>query len=56
MDEVGYYAANRETFISNDVSCKDEAVPDKSSTRDVNQFDFIVNMLCNKEATMVPVC
>jgi hypothetical protein len=29
VDEVGYYAGNRETLVSNDVSCRDEAVPDK---------------------------
>ena len=29
VDEVGYYAGNRETSVSNDVSCRDEAVPDK---------------------------
>jgi len=49
LDEVGYYAGNRETIVSIDVSCRDEAVPDKSSTRDDTQFDFIVNMLCNNK-------
>ena len=49
MNEVGYYAGNRETFVSNYVSHRDEAVPDQSSTRDNTQFDFIVNMLCNNE-------
>ena len=49
MDEVGYCAGNRETFVSNDKSCRDEAVPDKSSTGDDTQFEFIVNMLCNNE-------
>jgi hypothetical protein len=49
VDEVNCYAENRETFVSNYVSRRDEAVPDKSSARDVTQFDFIVNMLCNNE-------
>jgi len=49
VDEIGYYARNHETFVSNDVSCRDEAVPEKSSMRDDTQFDFIVNMLCNNE-------
>ena len=42
MDEVGYCAENRETFVSNDISCRDEAVRDKSSTGDGTQFEFIV--------------
>ena len=49
MDEVGYCAEKRENFVSDDVSHRDEAVPDKSSTRGDTQFDFIVNMLCNNE-------
>jgi hypothetical protein len=49
LDEIGYYAGNRETFASNDVSCRDKAVPDSSSTRDGTQFDCIVDMLCNNE-------
>jgi len=49
VDEVGYYAGNRENFVSNGESCRDEAVPDKSSTGYDTQFDFIVNMLCNNE-------
>jgi hypothetical protein len=49
VDEVGYYAGNRETFVSNYVSRREEAVPDKSSARDNAQFDFIVNMLRNNE-------
>ena len=49
VDEVGYNAGNGETFVSNYVSRWDEAVPDKSSTRDDTQFDFIVNMLRNNE-------
>ena len=44
MDEVGYDAGNGETILSNDVSRRDEAVPDKSSTRDDTQFDFILSM------------
>ena len=51
LDEVGYNAGSGETFVSNDVSHRDEAVPDKSSTRDDTQFDFIVNMLCNNEVS-----
>jgi len=54
VDEVGYYyGGNRETFVSNDVSCREEAVPDKSSTGDDTQFVFIVNMLCNNEVGSV---
>ena len=49
MDEVSYNAGSGETFVSNDVSRRDEAVPDKSSTRDYTQFDFIVYMLCNSK-------
>lgn len=33
VDEVGYYAGNRETFVFNYVNRMDEAVPGKSSTR-----------------------
>ena len=29
VDEVSYYAGNREIFISSDVSCREEVVPDK---------------------------
>jgi len=49
VDELGYYGGNRKTFVFNDVSRKNEAVPEKSSTRDDIQFDFIVYMLCNNE-------
>jgi len=49
LDEISCYAGNRETFASNDVSCRDKAVPDSSSTRDDTQFDCIVDMLCNNE-------
>jgi hypothetical protein len=38
VDEVRCYAGNHETFVSNDVSREDKAVPDDT------QFDFIVNM------------
>jgi hypothetical protein len=48
VGEVGY-ARNRETFVSNDVSCRDKAVPDKTSMGDDTQFYFIVNMLRNTE-------
>jgi hypothetical protein len=49
VDEVGRYARNRKTFVSNHVSRKEEAVPDRSSTREDIQIAFIVNMLCNNE-------
>jgi hypothetical protein len=49
VDEVGCYAGNRETFLSNDVSRGDKAVPDKGSMKEDIQIDFIVNMLCNNE-------
>jgi hypothetical protein len=49
VDEVGYCAEKRENFVSDDVSRRDEAVPDKSSMRGDAQFDFIVNMLRNNE-------
>jgi hypothetical protein len=48
VDEVGYYTGNRKTFVSKDVSCREEAVPDKSSMGYDTQFDFIVNMLCTR--------
>jgi len=32
VDEVDYYAGNGETFFSDDVSRRDEAVPDKTFT------------------------
>lgn len=46
---VDYYAGNGETSVSDDVSRRDEAVPDKSSTVDNTHFDFTVNMLRNTE-------
>jgi len=49
VDEVGYCVEKRENLISDDVTLRDEAVPDKSSTSGDTQFDFIVNMLCNNE-------
>jgi hypothetical protein len=49
VDEVGCYARNRETFVSNDVSRGDKADPDKGSMKEETQVDFIVNMLCNNE-------
>ena len=36
-------AGNDETFVSDEASRRDEAVPDKS----YRLFDFIVNVLCN---------
>jgi hypothetical protein len=51
VDGVGYYAGNGETFVSDDIGRRDEAVPDKSSTRDDTHFDFIVNMLRNNEVS-----
>ena len=44
---VDYYAGNSETFVSDDVSRRVEAVPDKCSTVDNTHFDFTVNMLRN---------
>jgi hypothetical protein len=41
VEDVGYYNGNDE---ADDVSRRDEAVPDKS----YSLFDFIMNMLCNK--------
>jgi hypothetical protein len=38
MDGVGYHAGNGETFVSNDVGRREEAVPEKSSTMGDNQF------------------
>jgi hypothetical protein len=49
VDGVGYYAGNAETFVSDNVSRRDEAVPYKSSMNYDTHFDFIVNMLCNND-------
>jgi len=50
VDEVGYCAEKHENFVSDDVSRRDEAVPDKKCTRGDTKFDCIVNMmLCNNE-------
>jgi len=32
VEEVGYYAGNDETFVSDDASRRDEAVPDNSDS------------------------
>jgi len=49
VDVVAYYPGNGETFVSDDESRRDKAVPDKSSTWDNNPLDFLVNTLCNNE-------
>ena len=49
VEEIGCYAGNRETFVSNDVSRGDKAVPDRGSMEEDTQIDFIANMLCNNE-------
>ena len=49
VEEIGCYAGNRETSLSNDVSRGDKAVPDRSSLEEDTQIDFIMNMLCNNE-------
>jgi hypothetical protein len=49
VDGVDYYTGNGEAYISNDVSRRHKAVPDKSSMRDDTHFDFIVNVLCDNE-------
>jgi hypothetical protein len=49
VDAVGSDAKDGQTFVSDDVSRRDEAVLDKSDIRDDAHFEFIVNMLCNNE-------
>ena len=49
VDGVDDYTGNGKAYVSDDVSRRHEAVPDKSSVREYTHFDFIVNMLCNNE-------
>jgi hypothetical protein len=46
---IGYYAENDETFVSDDASRRDEAILDKSCTKNGTHFDLIVNTLRNNE-------